>query len=116
MNFQKSIFLCLCLLVAGIVSAEKTDPIMVKSTAEGTELSVQLANLEGVRTNVELISLDSKKTIWEQNVAAHNGFSYQFDLADLDYGRYHLKITKGEVTKNQVVVIGENGVLLSEMK
>jgi hypothetical protein len=116
MNFQKSIFLCLCLLVASIVSAEKTDPIIVKSTAEGTELSLLLANLEGVRTYVELISLDSKETVWKQNVAAHNGFSYNLDLAKLDYGRYRLKITKGAVTKNQVIAVGEFGVMLSEMK
>lgn len=116
MNFQKSIFLSLCLLVAGFVSAEKTDPLMVKSSAEGSELSVQLANLEGIRTDVELISLDSKKTVWGQSIVAHNGFSYNLDLAKLDYGRYHLKVTKGETTKNQVIVVGEFGVLLSEMK
>lgn len=37
-------------------------------------------------------------------------------LANLDYGRYHLKVTKDKVTKNQVVLIGEHGVLLSTLK
>lgn len=105
----------MAMLCSGALLANSNDPILVKSSVCGTEIALQLANLEGQITKIELRNLDNEKLIWTNTVRNHNGYRYEVDLADLNFGRYYIKVTKGDVIKRQVVVVGENGVLLSEM-
>lgn len=105
-----------CLLCVGSLLAEGKDPLLVKTSVTGAEIALQLANLEGQKTTIELRDLDNEKLIWSNTVKDHNGYSYEVDMTDLDFGRYYLTVKKGEVSMKQVVVVGTFGVMLSEMQ
>lgn len=128
---RKSIFtLLLCALLTGFLTAAAptsalgkapgsvpaTDPLLVKSSIEGNSVTLLLANLQGVGTQVRLTRLDNERTVLKKRIKDHNGYRFRMNLAQLDYGRYCLEVTKGDVTRKQVVVVGDFGVLLSELK
>ncbi|PHI18133.1 hypothetical protein CEQ90_19500 [Lewinellaceae bacterium SD302] len=115
MTSKKHSLLFAFLLLAGFLAAGN-DPIVVKSNPTATGMSVVLANLQGVSTTVKLKSLTNHAVLHTETVNDHNGYSCHFDLENLDFGRYYLEITKGDVVKRQVLVVGENGVLLSSVK
>ncbi|MEL6141024.1 MAG: hypothetical protein AAFU67_05350, partial [Bacteroidota bacterium] len=84
--------------------------------AHNQSIQVLLANLEGVTTHVVIRSLESGDIMFQDRVKEHNGFSFDFDLEKLDNGRYILAVEKGETLKQQVILIDDNGVYLSQIK
>lgn len=108
--------LALLLGAAGTLSANTVDPLIVRTQADAEGIQLLLANLEGVKTTVQLHSLDSEELLLQKQVRKHNGFSYDIDLSELDHGRYILEVAKGDIVRKQVILISEAGTFLSQIK
>jgi len=124
MTKQLMFCLALCLCGAGFASAAPStilpltdsDPLIVRTSAETDGIRLFLANLEGVTTNLKLTSLENDEVIFEEQVYDHNGYSYDLNFSDLEFGRYILSIKKNETLRQQVILISEHGVWLSQIK
>lgn len=103
--------------VALAASPEVNDPLIVRtSTDDNSSIQLHLANLEGMTTTIKLSSLETKDVILEKQLRKHNGFGYNLNLEELSHGRYLLVVTKGKEVRQQVILINENGIFLSQIK
>lgn len=115
----KSIILsicCTCFAATLFAAPQANDPLIVRTTSNTESVQLLLANLEGVTTNIELTSLDTKAVLLDEQIRKHNGFSYDLQLDELAQGRYLLKVTKGDEVRQQVILISEAGIFLSQIK
>lgn len=120
---KKPVFLLalLCLFGTSLLTAATfpnldNDPLIVRTESDDDGITLLLANLEGVATSIQLKSLDAHEVVFQDMVRNHNGFSFDFALEELPYGRYLLTVKKEDTVKQQVILIGEHGVWLSQIK
>ena len=115
---MKRIFFLAALLL-GVMSmpyAQATIPegkILVKVVPrEGKVLKVNLANLQQVKTVVQLKDLNGN-VHYTYVIRNHNGFLRLLNLSQLPRGKYVLSVTQNDEVISQVVAIGEDGLKLS---
>jgi len=118
---KKLIFsvLALFLLASAPAFANSTnphEPLIVRSQIAEGGLEIILANLEQETTTISLTSLDRKKKVFTDLIRKHNGYSYKLDLEKLKMGRYLLAVKKGDVTRQQVILISKDGMMCSDWK
>lgn len=118
---KKLIFsvLALVLFAASPTYANSTnphEPLIVRSQMAEGGLEIVLANLEQETTTLSLTSLDRKKKVFTDLIRKHNGYSYKLALDKLKKGRYLLAVKKGDVVRQQVILISDDGMMCSDWK
>ena len=96
--------------------ANPNEPLIVRSQVAEGGLEIVLANLEQQNTILSLTSLDRKKKVFTDLIRKHNGYSYKLALDKLKNGRYLLAVKKGDVIRQQVILISDNGMMCSDWK
>lgn len=79
---------------------------------EGKVLKVNLANLQQVKTVVQLKDLKGS-SYFTRVVRNHNGFLRLLNLSQLPEGKYVLSVSQSDEVISQVVVVDEDGLKLS---
>ena len=92
------------------------EPIITRSTVQAERLELTLANLEQELTVVRLTNLDDDFVYYSDRIRNHNGFGVSLDLKELPAGRYVLSVRKGDVSRSQVILKNERGVMCSDWK
>lgn len=97
-------------------SSNPHEPLIVRSQIAEGGLEIVLANLEQETTTLSLTSLDRTKKVFTDHIRKHNGYSYKLDLEKLKKGRYLLAVKKGDVVRQQVILITKDGMMCSDWK
>ncbi len=97
-------------------STNPNEPMIVRSQVAEGGLEILLANLEKETTTISLKSLDGKKKVFTDFIRNHNGYSYKLDLDKLKQGRYLLAVKKGDIVRQQVILISKEGMMCSAWK
>ncbi len=92
------------------------EPLIVRSHLAEGGLEVLIANLEKETAVVTLTSLQTHRELFSDRIRKHNGYSYNINLDDLHHGRYVLAVKKGDVIRQQVILVNSKGVMCSEWK
>ncbi|SEP79081.1 hypothetical protein [Neolewinella agarilytica] len=92
------------------------EPLIVRSQVAEGGLEIVLANLEQQTTTLSLTRLDRKKKVFTDFIRKHNGYSYKLALDKLKNGRYLLAVKKGDVIRQQVILISDQGMMCSDWK
>ncbi len=114
--FLASFAFLLFAFAAPLAAADGNEPLIVRSQMSESGLELIVANLEQAFTTVTMENLDTKESVFFDRIKNHNGYSYNFQLDALPKGRYLLKVTKDKTIRQQVIVIGKNGVMCSDWK
>lgn len=93
-----------------------TEPLIVRSQMMPGGLEVLIANLEQEKTSISLVNLDNGLEIFTDRIRKHNGYSYNLNFDQLEFGRYLLKVKKGRTVRKQVILKAETGILCSDWK
>lgn len=93
-----------------------TEPLIVRSQMMAGGLEVLIANLEQEKTTITFVNLDNGQEIFTDRIRNHNGYSYNLNFDRLEFGRYLLKVKKGDTVRRQVILKAETGVLCSDWK
>lgn len=111
----------LCLLTVNVQAAatfplpDETKVIIRSTATEDQNMEVLLANLQQRFTKVELTDMYGGK-LATKSIDNHNGYRLAFDVSNLADGRYLLKVTQGQTTLTQVVLIQDGYILFSAVK
>jgi len=79
-------------------------------------LEVLIANLEQEKTTITFTNLDTGLDIFTDRIRKHNGYSYNLNFDKLTLGRYLLKVKKGKIIRQQVILKAETGIMCSDWK
>ncbi|SEP79045.1 hypothetical protein [Neolewinella agarilytica] len=121
---KKLIFACfaICLFATTPAFADSgndgkyTNPLIVRSEIAGNDLEVIIANLNQASTYFTLIDLDRDREVYRDKIRKRNGYSYKLGMEKLKNGRYLLSVKKGDVVRQQVILISRNGMMCSDWK
>lgn len=117
---KRNFFLTVLLLAAVHVFAfanegRPLEKVLVYATVqEGKVLKLNLANLQKIRTLVTLKDLKGN-TCYSKVIRKHNGFFSKLNLSKLRKGKYILAVSNGDELISQVVVINDDGLVLSAL-
>lgn len=114
--FSLLAFCCLFAAPAAAHHSQSNEPLVVRSQLFEGGLEVLIANLEKQTATISFTSLDGRQQMFTDRITKHNGYSYKLNLDQLPHGRYLLTVKKGDAVRQQVIVIGEVGVLCSDWK
>lgn len=110
--------LCLCLTVA--VNAENNPTKNLRATVTAVEnktVEISLVNLQQLRTDISIQSVDGDVTYFQDVVKKHNAYRKRLNLSELKAGKYMLVVLNGDEKLQQVIVVkGDNTMLLSIIK
>lgn len=110
------IALCTTPLLAA-APADNIDEVIVRTTVvDNYSFRLVLANLQEENTEIVLENLDGTRTLYREFVRDHNGYGKIIDLKKLAFGKYVLRIIQGDQDRHQVIVVNENGLLMSQVK
>lgn len=112
-------FLSLALLFCGIglSAAAIVEEPTLRTRTDGHKLSVQFINLEQQPTSFTIATaLEPRDHIFSERIVKHNGHRKNFDLSNLEKGRYVLAVNHGGNTYKQMVRVSKHGVWVSEWK
>jgi hypothetical protein len=112
-------FLALCCLFSAPAAAHEyadDEPLIVRSQLIEGGLKVLVANLEQETATITLTSIDRRERVFNDRISKHNGYSYSLNLDQLRHGRYILAVKKGDTLRQQVILVGETGVMCSDWK
>ena len=116
-----TVFFTLCFALCAFSAPAATPPakpgnvLLKTSTLDKNDLRITLANLEQQNTQVELKSIDGKRTFMKEMIRRHNGFSMRVDLDALGDGKYLLEVEQEDEVLHQVIVIEEGRILMSKV-
>lgn len=121
---KKLIFACFafCLFAtspafaSGGNDGDYTNPLIVRSEVSGNDLEVIVANLNQASTFFSLTDLDRDREIYRDKIRKRNGYSYKLGMEKLKIGRYLLSVKKGDVIRQQVILITKDGMMCSDWK
>ena len=115
---MKTLLFAFALSASALASAAShaVEPIITRSTVQAERLELTLANLQQELTVVTLTNLDDDLTYYSDRIRNHNGFGVSLDLRELPAGRYVLSVRKGDVSRSQVILKNELGVMCSDWK
>lgn len=106
----------LSLSAAASATSAVVEPIITRSSVQAGRLDLTLANLEQELTTVRLTNLDDDYVYYADRIRNHNGFGVSLDLKELPFGRYVLSVRKGDLTRSQVILKNESGIMCSDWK
>lgn len=105
--------LCLCLTVAAKAETDPTKTIRATVTAvEAKTVEISLVNLQQLRTDISIQSVDGKVAYFQDVVKKHNGYRKRLNLNELEAGKYMLVVQNGDERLQQIIVIKEDKTLL----
>ncbi len=113
--------LALCLSFStAIFATTPPNPNKVKvsiTVVDKKTVELRLVNLQKLRTDISIQSLDGATTYFQNVVTKHNGYRAKLNLNELKAGKYLLVVKNGSEKRQQVIVIDEEkGMLLSSIK
>jgi hypothetical protein len=110
------LFICLLGTCVPALASAPAEPLITRSSVDGDGISVMLANLEQQRVHLTLTDLDNDRELMHRHVRKHNGFRAQFNLSELEEGRYLITVKKGDTVRRQVILKTATGIMCSDWK
>ena len=95
--------------------APKSKFQMKSEMTRETVVNVRLFNLQELTTTMRITDLDGKVSYFQEIIRQHNGFTQNIDMDKMADGRYLLQIEQGDSVKQQVIVISDRQVMLSDI-
>ncbi|MCP9234761.1 hypothetical protein [Lewinella sp. JB7] len=105
--------LCSCVPAIAATTFD-AEPLITRSVVEDGMLSLTLANLEQERTRIEIRDAKNDRVLFGTTVKNHNGYRTNFNLEELEAGRYVVTVKKGETVRRQIIRKTEAGIMCSD--
>jgi hypothetical protein len=115
---MKRMLLTLALAMPLLIAQAKDkviELVLLKTKVESKSLVVCLANLQKERSVLRLKSLRNNEVLYNRTITDHNGYSTRLNLEDLPQGRYVLELEQKSGNVNQVVVVDQEGIQVSQI-
>ena len=116
-KFFALMLLCAALSFPAFANNGNNSPdgkVIIKTSVDGKDLTLHLANLQKNRTTVSLLSLDGNARYYRGVIQDHNGYSQGMDLGRLPNGKYKLQVNNDSEVYTKVLKVEGDQVFVSK--